>query len=161
MIAGSHRQGIFLPLLSSRFQALDDDEPGLLRDVKGGEIRGINAGPGHRAWLGIPYAKPPVGDLRFAPPESAESWEGTLETRAQPNACQASPDTQFGDFPGATMWNPNTDISEDCLYLNVHAPRGNNSRVSKRVVDLNLNCSLWIVHCRSCPSSCGYTAAAT
>ncbi len=67
----------------------------------------------------------PQDDLRFAPPEKVENWEddGILETRKQPNACQLNPDTFFGDFEGATQWNPNTDISEDCLYLNVHAPR--------------------------------------
>ena len=34
-----------------------------------------------------------------------------------------APDTAFGDFSGSNVWNPNTNISEDCLYLNVFAPR--------------------------------------
>ncbi len=67
------------------------------------------------------------GSLRFAPPERMEGWhdDGILETRSQPNACQQTPDTAFGDFSGATQWNADTasTISEDCLYLSVHAPR--------------------------------------
>lgn len=96
-------------------------------DIRDGPIRGLNLSPNHRAWLGIPYAQPPIDDLRFAPPVKIESWndqDEPLETRSQPNACPQSPDLTFGeDFEGATMWNPNTEISEDCLYLNVHAPR--------------------------------------
>ncbi len=64
-----------------------------------------------------------LGQLRFAKPEKIAKWDDTLETREQPNACQQTPDTTFGDFAGSAVWNPNTDISEDCLYLNVHAPR--------------------------------------
>ncbi len=40
---------------------LDDDDPELLVTIDGGRIRGINLGENHRAWLGIPYAKPPIG----------------------------------------------------------------------------------------------------
>jgi len=49
--------------------------------------------------------------------------EGVREARTYPNACEQTPDTAFGDFDGAQVWNPNTEVSEDCLYLNVHAPR--------------------------------------
>ena len=34
-----------------------------------------------------------------------------------------TPDETYGNFSGSQMWNPNTTISEDCLYLNVYAPR--------------------------------------
>lgn len=88
-----------------------------------GTARGVDLADDHRAWLGIPYAKPPVGPLRFAPPQRHEGWAGVLEATTQPNAPQQSRDTAFGDFKGATMWNPNTPVSEDCLYLNVYAPR--------------------------------------
>ena len=39
-----------------------------------------------------------------------------------PNACPQLMDTFFGNFSGSQKWNPNTNISEDCLYLNVFAP---------------------------------------
>ncbi|XP_043211304.1 acetylcholinesterase-like [Amphibalanus amphitrite] len=74
------------------------------------------------AWLGVPYASPPVGDLRFLPPQPVEPWHGVREAKSQPNACWQVTDTFFGDFAGATQWNANTPLSEDCLYLNVHAP---------------------------------------
>ena len=50
--------------VSGRTNCQDDNDPELIRDLEGGQVRGINAGSGHRAWLGIPYAKPPLGELR-------------------------------------------------------------------------------------------------
>ncbi|XP_045205175.2 cholinesterase 2-like isoform X1 [Mercenaria mercenaria] len=78
-------------------------------------------------YLGIPFAKPPVGDLRFRAPQPADKWTGVKETKTQPNSCVQSADTNFGRFEGVEMWNPNTDISEDCLYLNLWVPRTNNT----------------------------------
>lgn len=74
------------------------------------------------AWLGIPYAKPPIDNLRFRPPQPIENWKGILDTNKLPNTCVQIIETVFKDFPGATMWNPNTKVSEDCLYLNVVVP---------------------------------------
>lgn len=75
------------------------------------------------AWLGIPYAQPPVGALRFRLPRPAEAWTQVFNATQPPNSCVQIVDTMFGDFPGATMWNPNTKITEDCLFLNVVVPR--------------------------------------
>lgn len=75
------------------------------------------------AWMGIPYAQPPIGAMRFRHPRPAEKWNGVLNTTTPPNSCVQIVDTVFGDFPGATMWNPNTPLSEDCLYINVVVPR--------------------------------------
>ncbi|GGP89677.1 carboxylesterase/lipase family protein [Streptomyces melanogenes] len=65
-------------------------------------------------FLGVPYAAPPVGDLRFRPPRQPAWWSGTREATHQAPAC-----TQFSPFglkdPRAT--------SEDCLYLDVYRPR--------------------------------------
>lgn len=79
-------------------------------------------------YLGIPFAKPPVGDLRFRLPQSAEEWIGIKETKTQPNTCIQLSDTLFEGFEGSEMWNPNTEVSEDCLYLNIWAPRRNDSQ---------------------------------
>ena len=43
-------------------RGIDDDDPKLIREIEGGTIRGINLNTRHRAWLGIPYAKPPLGN---------------------------------------------------------------------------------------------------
>lgn len=72
--------------------------------------------------MGIPYAQPPVGALRFRHPRPIEKWSGVLNTTERPNSCVQIIDTVFGDFPGAEMWNPNTQLSEDCLYINVFVP---------------------------------------
>uniref|UniRef100_A0A023F5Z0 Carboxylic ester hydrolase n=2 Tax=Triatoma infestans TaxID=30076 RepID=A0A023F5Z0_TRIIF len=75
------------------------------------------------AWLGIPYAQKPIGNLRFRHPRPIDKWTHILNATRPPNTCVQIIDTVFGDFPGATMWNPNTHISEDCLYLNVVVPK--------------------------------------
>lgn len=74
------------------------------------------------AWLGIPYAQPPVGPLRYRHPRPVERWQGILNATTPPNTCVQIEDTVFGDFSGANMWNPNTPMSEDCLYINVVVP---------------------------------------
>ena len=74
-------------------------------------------------YLGIPYARPPVGELRFKRPLPVEPWEGVHDATTLPNSCWQMVDTTFDQFPGVDMWNPNTDMSEDCLYLNVWAPQ--------------------------------------
>jgi para-nitrobenzyl esterase len=70
--------------------------------------------PGFRLFEGIPYAEPPVGKLRWRPPQSAGHWTGVR------------PAVQPGDECGqqAIFWRPGSPASwhEDCLYLNVYAP---------------------------------------
>jgi para-nitrobenzyl esterase len=62
-------------------------------------------------FLGIPYAAPPVGKLRWRPPEPAQAWEGVLDASQYANTCPQV--TELGAFAGP----PST--TEDCLYLNV------------------------------------------
>ena len=78
-----------------------------------GRVRGR---PG--AWLGIPYGAPPVGARRWQPPAPADAWTGELDaTRPGPPAPQPKrPISAFAH--GATPPG-----SEDCLTLNVYAPR--------------------------------------
>ncbi len=64
---------------------------------------------GLRVFKGIPFAAPPVGDLRWKAPQPAEKWEGVKETtKYAPSPMQA------GDLPSGK--------SEDCLYLNIWTP---------------------------------------
>ncbi|MGF1583179.1 MAG: carboxylesterase/lipase family protein [Gemmataceae bacterium] len=66
---------------------------------------------------GIPFAKPPIGDLRFKPPEPVDPWDGELDcSRFQP-ACAQNPDPL--DYMWGEVLAPG---SEDCLYLNVWTP---------------------------------------
>jgi carboxylesterase type B len=71
------------------------------------------------SWKGIPYCAPPVGSLRFAPPEAATPW-----APSKLDASQYGPDCYQLVDP---VLNPLADInhmSEDCLYLNVFTPAG-------------------------------------
>jgi para-nitrobenzyl esterase len=64
---------------------------------------------------GIPFAEPPIGDLRFAPPQPVKSWSGVRKAdRFGPCAMQLP---VFGD-----MSFRSSGMSEDCLYLNVWTP---------------------------------------
>lgn len=75
------------------------------------------------AWLSIPFATPPVGYLRFRHPRPIDAWKGVLNVSAKPNSCYQVIDNVFGNFAGSAIWNPNTPLSEDCLYLSVWSPR--------------------------------------
>uniref|UniRef100_A0A3Q2DDC3 Carboxylic ester hydrolase n=1 Tax=Cyprinodon variegatus TaxID=28743 RepID=A0A3Q2DDC3_CYPVA len=91
-----------------------------------GAVRGVQFpvpdGSYVTAFLGIPFAEPPLGKRRFRPPEPKRRWTGVLEANAYPNACFQYVDTTYPGFHGTEMWNPNRDMSEDCLYLNVWVP---------------------------------------
>ena len=73
------------------------------------------------AWLGIPYAEKPIENLRFKRPVPVKNWDGVKNATELPNSCYQLPDTVI-DFWGINMWNPNTEMSEDCLYLNIWTP---------------------------------------
>lgn len=70
------------------------------------------------SFKGIPFAAPPVGDLRWKAPQAIESWEGTREcTKFGPSPMQASPAPFM--FWSEEFLIPEEPIGEDCLYLNV------------------------------------------
>ncbi|XP_042866020.1 juvenile hormone esterase-like [Penaeus japonicus] len=82
-----------------------------------GRISGVReeaAGRAFYSFKGIPYAQPPVGDLRFQDPIPAEAWEGVRDGSAVPPLC-----------PQLTSVDGETAIAgqEDCLYLNVYTSR--------------------------------------
>ncbi|EGI59490.1 Acetylcholinesterase [Acromyrmex echinatior] len=74
-------------------------------------------------FYGVPFAKPPVGPLRFRKPLPIEPWHGILNATILPNSCYQERYEYFPGFEGEEMWNPNTNISEDCLYLNIWVPQ--------------------------------------
>ncbi|WP_414463740.1 carboxylesterase/lipase family protein [Hyphomicrobium sp. DY-1] len=75
-----------------------------------GPVRGFNQG-GVNIFLGIPYAAPPVGNLRWQPPQPVKRWHGVLDATKFANTCPQV--TELGAFAGPSSTN------EDCLYLNV------------------------------------------
>ena len=80
--------------------------------VHDGVVRGA-AHDGYRTFEGIPYAAPPVGRLRWAPPRPAAPWAGVRDATRPASACPQP----AGEVPGGS-----TD--EDCLHLNVTTPDG-------------------------------------
>lgn len=84
--------------------------------VAGGILEGtIEPDSGVRSFKGVPFAAPPVGDLRWRPPQPATPWMGVRSAREfGPRAMQLP---VFGD-----MNFRSNRMSEDCLYLNVWAP---------------------------------------
>jgi para-nitrobenzyl esterase len=79
-----------------------------------GPVRGFQHN-GVYEFLGIPYAAPPVGPLRWMPPQPVERWHQPLDATRFANTCAQV--TELGVFAGP----PN--INEDCLYLNVFTTR--------------------------------------
>ncbi|KAL1423099.1 hypothetical protein MTO96_021481 [Rhipicephalus appendiculatus] len=70
------------------------------------------------AFLGIPYALPPIGNLRFEKPQPADAWEGTFQAVNKPPPCRQL-DMPF--LAGTRLHYSNT-TTEDCLYANVWRP---------------------------------------
>lgn len=77
-----------------------------------GTVKGIpSADPAFTSFLGVPFAKPPVGELRFSHPKEPEPWEGEL-------LCDHfTPPCIQGIWVGEHI-----EMSEDCLYLNIYTP---------------------------------------
>ena len=83
-----------------------------------GRLRGAQT-DGVVVFKGIPFAKPPVGDLRWRAPEAPEAWPGIREARAfGPCAIQSAIPGDVGELIGIATG----ETSEDCLYLNVWTP---------------------------------------
>lgn len=83
------------------------DNTSLVVQTQYGKVSGIRQGS-MRKFLGIPYAAPPVGELRWKPPQPAEPWTGVLKAHEFAPFCP-----QVGRASSQT---------EDCLYLNVYTP---------------------------------------
>jgi para-nitrobenzyl esterase len=89
------------------------------RQTTGGTVVGTITPNGAHEWLGIPYAAPPVGDLRWKAPTAAASWQDArLSLEAGPVCTQIA--DLLSDAPEERYGTPIG--SEDCLYMNIWAP---------------------------------------
>jgi para-nitrobenzyl esterase len=104
------RIAFLLVLAAVRLAAAQATEP---VPLDAGRITGT-VEDGVRVFKGIPYAAPPVGDLRWKPPQTVEPWDGARACTAFGPAC---PQPDRARIAGA-VWRED----EDCLYLNVWAP---------------------------------------
>lgn len=91
--------------------------------TKYGKVEGFYNTDTTVAWKGVPYAKPPVGDLRWKAPQSPERWSGVRDATEPCLPCL--------QLKTSRLWvkSPTTEgSSEDCLYLDIYRPshrRGN------------------------------------
>lgn len=87
------------------------------------------------SWLGVPYAEPPTGENRFKKPVPIKKRQNLLNSKQWPNSCMQliSRDDYFPkdpnappSFAGFAMWRADpkySNMSEDCLYLNIFIPK--------------------------------------
>ena len=90
----------------------------------GGVVRGAAVPGGGYAFLGLPYAAPPVGNLRWRPPQPAAGWRGLRDATHFAPSCPQAP----------SLFAPPAPFSEDCLYLNVYTPAFRDGHRSNRPV---------------------------
>ena len=85
--------------------------------VTGGQIDGKPLPGGLQGWFGVPFAAPPVRELRWRAPQPVAPWQGTLHAdRFAPMCLQSLRSRTMNHYFG------NEATSEDCLYLNIWAP---------------------------------------
>jgi para-nitrobenzyl esterase len=105
---------VVLAFTQSGMAAITDPvkvEQGLLAGTSG-------SSPDIRVYRGVPFAAPPVGDLRWKSPYSAASWQGVRPATEFSNACWQTPYPAAASIYQAKL----PPLSEDCLYLNIWTP---------------------------------------
>lgn len=105
--------------------------------VEGGKVQGVETEyPGVYVYKGIPFAAPPVGDLRWKEPQPVIPWDGVkLADTYGPGAYQA-PHTSSNPWTSEFYMN-DPEFSEDCLYLNVYTK-------APGMTDKKLPVAMWI-----------------
>nr|XP_051702852.1 cocaine esterase-like isoform X12 [Oryctolagus cuniculus] len=130
---GPHRPGAQLGamacglLLLLLVPAHGQDSASPIRNTHTGQVRGSlvhveGTDAGVHTFLGIPFAKPPLGPLRFAPPEPAEAWSGVRDGTSHPAMCLQDLAIMDQDVLLLNFTPPSIPMSEDCLYLNIYSP---------------------------------------
>ena len=101
---------------ATMFTAPQPGQPALVQTANG-IVQGV-ANSRFRAFYGLPFAKPPIEDLRWKPPETmVDSWQGARDATFYRHNCMQP----------AQLLYPQDTLSEDCLYLNVFTPSGANA----------------------------------
>ncbi|MBT7399299.1 MAG: carboxylesterase family protein [Hellea sp.] len=136
-----------IAIILSCCQTVSPENPGTLVMTAMGPIQGtITKDENVFNYKGIPYAKPPLGKLRWSPPEETDSWAEVKLANSYGNRCMQPDDTEDGYFnrlieghglnkfltylikKGVASQKP-APMSEDCLYLNI---RSDNIRSDKK-----------------------------
>src|SRR5262245_25710677 len=89
-------------------------------ELASGQVSGSSEGP-LSVFRGVPYARPPLGPLRFGAPRPPEPWTGLRPAVAfGPAAAQSAIDVAY--VPGFSLWEGIGATGEDCLTVNVWTP---------------------------------------
>src|ERR1041385_2646643 len=117
-----------VPMFAAGLMGLAAMQPGFAADrvkIANGTLESSAAVKGGvRSFKGIPFAQPPVGELRWREPQPVKNWGGVR------NADQFGPRCMQRTGPGADYWFRSNGMSEDCLYLNVWTPaKSDNQRL--------------------------------
>lgn len=98
-------------------QSLETPVPGDPIAIDTGRLAGLVLPSGVHAYFGVPYAAPPVRELRWKAPQPAPSWKGVYYAVHRPSECM-----QRAGSPGGNGYSGAEAMSEDCLYLNLWRP---------------------------------------
>lgn len=111
-----------------------DDDGGAagntVRATEFGELEGVVEADGNSvSWRGVPFAKPPVGALRWQPTQAPDPWTGVRSAKDYADACSQigglfGPPPKGKDYSAVWETFYKQIGSEDCLYLNVWSPAG-------------------------------------
>ncbi|XP_023565073.1 carboxylesterase 5A isoform X2 [Octodon degus] len=90
--------------------------------VRGKQVSVLGSSTPVNVFLGLPFAMPPLGHLRFANPEPAMPWNDLREATAYPKLCFQNLEWMLLNQRILKVHYPKLEVSEDCLYLNIYAP---------------------------------------
>ncbi|MCJ7465702.1 MAG: carboxylesterase family protein, partial [Maribacter sp.] len=113
---------LFSIIITNTIVAQDKNAFAVQVKIENGLIEGnYNTQTGIQTYLGVPFAKPPIGEFRWKAPQPLANWQGVKETK------------KFGPRPMQTMVfgdmrSRSDGVSEDCLYLNVWTPATRNTK---------------------------------
>lgn len=102
-------------ILTLTFSAVGVD----IVEIEGGRITGT-VDDGVRVYKGVPFAAPPVGDLRWKPPQPVAPWDGVKSCAGFGPTCPQAPYSKDSIY-----YRELTNVDEDCLYLNVWTDAAN------------------------------------
>ncbi|KAG0728904.1 Esterase E4 [Chionoecetes opilio] len=103
---------------------LEDEEGDPVVSIAKGTLKGVRersvGGRSILSFYAIPFARPPLGELRFQDPVEEEAWMGVRNASRQPEPCLQ---ISFQNLKDGVMTEEHVVGSEDCLYLNVFTPK--------------------------------------
>lgn len=106
--------------------------------IEGGQVQGVEV-ENAIVYRGIPYAAPPIGDLRWQLPQAVQPWDTVMVADHWSYASwQAAHDPNDANY-GVEFYDNDPAFSEDCLYLNVWTPKGASAHPEKK-----LPVAMWI-----------------